>query len=37
LFMMGRGQFFLFPFKIFNNENDLRFVDSILTRKELLK
>jgi hypothetical protein len=37
LFIMGRGQFFLFPFKIFSNENDLRFVDSILTRKELIK
>ncbi len=37
LFIMGRGQFFLFPYKIFNSDNDLRFLDSILERKGLLK
>ncbi|MBC7451941.1 MAG: YcxB family protein [Cytophagales bacterium] len=37
LFMMGRGQFLLLPYKIFNSDNDLRFVDSILNRKELIK
>ena len=35
LFMMGRGQFLLLPYKIFS-ENDLRFVESILNRKELI-
>jgi hypothetical protein len=37
LFVMGRGQFFLFPYKIFNSDNDLRFLDSILERKGLIK
>lgn len=37
LFIMGRGQFLLLPYKIFNSDNDLRFLDSILNRKELLQ
>ena len=34
--ILSKAQFFYFPFKIFNSENDIRFVESILKRKELL-
>ncbi len=37
LFIMGRGQFLLLPYKIFATDNDLKFVESILNRKELIK
>jgi hypothetical protein len=37
LFVMGRGQFLLLPYKIFTSDNDLRFLDTILNRKELLQ
>lgn len=37
LFMMGRGQFLLLPYKIFSSENDMKFVDSILNRKSLIQ
>ena len=37
LFIMGRGQFLLLPYKIFLTDNDLKFVESILNRKELIQ
>jgi hypothetical protein len=37
LFILGKGQLFHFPFKIFNNDNEVRFVETILKRKGYLK
>jgi len=37
LLVVNRGQFIKLPFTIFNSENDLKFVEAILKRKELLK
>jgi hypothetical protein len=37
LLIISRGQFIHLPFKIFNSENDIKFVESILKRKEYLK
>ncbi|EKB50770.1 YcxB family protein [Cecembia lonarensis] len=34
---MSKAQFIHLPFKIFNSENDKKFVETILRRKELLK
>lgn len=34
---VSRGQFILLPFKVFTSENDIRFMESILRRKELVK
>lgn len=36
LLHISKGQFLQFPFSIFTSENDLRFFESILRRKELL-
>jgi hypothetical protein len=36
LLMMGKHQFLHLPFAIFNSDNDLRFMDSLLKRKSLL-
>lgn len=35
--MMGKYQFLYLPYSIFGSDNDLRFMDSLLRRKELLK
>ncbi|MCY7352171.1 MAG: YcxB family protein [Cytophagaceae bacterium] len=35
--VMGKHQFLYLPFSIFNSDNDLRFMESLLRRKELLK
>lgn len=35
--VMGKHQYLYLPFAIFNSDNDLRFMDSLLRRKELLK
>jgi hypothetical protein len=37
LLVISKGQFIHLPFKIFNSENDLRFVEAIMKRKELIK
>jgi hypothetical protein len=37
LLMFSKAQFIYLPFKIFNSDNDLRFTDAILRRKNLLK
>ena len=37
LLNISRGQFLYLPFDIFKSENDLRFMESILKRKNLLK
>lgn len=34
---VSRGQFIQLPFKIFTSDNDIRFMESILRRKELVK
>jgi hypothetical protein len=35
--VMGKHQYLYLPFAIFNSDNDLRFLESLLRRKELLK
>lgn len=35
--VMGKHQYLYLPFSIFNSDNDLRFMESLLRRKELLK
>jgi hypothetical protein len=37
LFVISRAQFIHLPFKIFNSENDVKFVETILRRKEYIK
>lgn len=37
VFVISRGQFIYLPFKIFNSQNDLKFVEAIMKRKGLLK
>lgn len=34
---LSKAQLFFFPFKIFNNDNEIKFLKSILERKALLK
>lgn len=34
---IGKAQLFYFPNKIFNNDNEIKFLESILKRKELIK
>lgn len=34
---MSKAQFFFFPFRIFNNDNEIKFLTSILERKGLVK
>lgn len=36
LLHVGRGQFFHFPFSVFNSDHDKRLMESILVRKSLL-
>jgi hypothetical protein len=35
--VVSKAQFIHLPFKIFNSENDIKFVESILKRKEFIK
>lgn len=35
--IISKAQFIHLPFKIFNSENDIRFVESLLKRKEYIK
>lgn len=37
LLHLGKAQFLHFPFRIFNSDNDIKFFESILRRKELMK
>jgi hypothetical protein len=37
LMVMSKAQFIYLPFKIFNSDNEIKFIESILKRKELLK
>jgi hypothetical protein len=37
LLILSKAQFIHLPFKIFNSDNEIKFVESILKRKELLK
>ena len=37
LFKLNIVQFIIFPFKVFNNENEIRFIKSILNRKGYVK
>lgn len=37
ILMFSPGQFFYLPYSIFNSNNDLRLMETILKRKELLK
>ena len=37
LFIMSKAQFIYLPFKSFNSENEIRFVETILKRKGLLE
>ncbi len=37
LLTVSKGQFLYLPFKIFNSMNDIRFLESILRRKSLIK
>lgn len=37
MLMLSKAQFFYLPYKIFNTETEMRFLESILKRKELLK
>jgi len=37
LLIVSKGQFIHLPFKIFNSDNDIKFVESILKRKEYIK
>lgn len=36
IFYVSKAQFVYLPFKIFNNQNDIRFVESLIRRKKLL-
>lgn len=36
LFVVNKGQIIYLPFNIFNSENDIKFVESILKRKSLI-
>ena len=37
LFKLNIVQFIIFPFRVFNNENEIRFLKSILNRKGYVK
>jgi hypothetical protein len=37
LLVLSKAQFIYLPFKIFNSEHDIKFVESILRRKEFIK
>jgi len=37
VFYMSKAQLIYLPFKVFNNENDIRFIDTVLKRKEYIK
>jgi hypothetical protein len=37
LLIINKGQFIMLPFSIFTSENDIKFLEAILKRKELLK
>jgi hypothetical protein len=37
LMVMSKAQFIYLPFKIFNSDNEIKFIESILKRKEFLK
>ncbi|MEC7877812.1 MAG: YcxB family protein [Bacteroidota bacterium] len=37
LFKLNIVQFIIFPYKVFNNENEIRFIKSILNRKGYVK
>jgi hypothetical protein len=37
LLTINKGQFLHFPFSIFNSENDVKFLEALLKRKNLLK
>ncbi len=37
MLMLSKAQFFYLPYKIFNTDTEMRFLESILKRKELLK
>ena len=37
LFKLNIVQFIIFPYKVFNNENEIRFIKSILSRKGYVK
>jgi hypothetical protein len=37
LFVMSKAQFIYLPFKVFNSDNEIKFVESILKRKEFIK
>jgi len=37
LFKLNIVQYIIFPFKVFNNENEIRFIKSILSRKGYVK
>ncbi len=37
LLVVSKGQFVHLPFRIFNSENDIKFLESILRRKEFIK
>ena len=37
LFVLSKAQFIYLPFRIFNTDNERKFVETILRRKELTK
>lgn len=37
MLMLSKAQFFYLPFKIFNTETEIKFLESIMKRKELIK
>jgi hypothetical protein len=37
LLVLSKAQFIHLPFRIFNSENELKFMDTILRRKEYIK
>lgn len=37
LLVVSKAQFIYLPFKIFNSENDIKFIETILRRKEYIK
>ena len=37
LFKLNIVQYIIFPFRVFNNENEIRFIKSILSRKGYVK
>ena len=37
LLVLSKAQFIYLPFKIFNSENEIKFIESILKRKEYIK